>query len=167
MIRCEGVAQPTLDSRRHSSVATRRKNQLRDSFRGLNGQFEGAATGETFNFEGKTDILIRKDGRNLFIAECKFWSGAKAFHDTIDQLLKYLTWRDAKTAVLLFVRNVKISTVLDQIPKLLESHEGFLKILAGRRQGEFSAIMKSKRDPSLSLRLTVGVYHVPSDSPGS
>src|SRR5687767_3238803 len=41
----------------------------------LNGQYEGQATGETFNSEGKTDILIRVEGRNVFIAECKFWKG--------------------------------------------------------------------------------------------
>ena len=32
----------------------------------LNGHYEGQATGETFNYEGKTDILIRTDGRNIF-----------------------------------------------------------------------------------------------------
>ena len=53
----------------------------------LNGQFEGAATGETFNYEGKTDILIRQEGRNLFIAECKFWGGPKVLTETINQLL--------------------------------------------------------------------------------
>jgi hypothetical protein len=41
----------------------------------LNGQYEGRATGETFNFEGKTDILIRAERKNIFIAECKFWDG--------------------------------------------------------------------------------------------
>ena len=45
----------------------------------LNGHYEGQATGETFNFEGKTDILIRADSKNIFIAECKFWKGSKAF----------------------------------------------------------------------------------------
>ena len=39
----------------------------------LNGHYEGSATGETFNTSGKTDILIRADNRNVFIAECKFW----------------------------------------------------------------------------------------------
>jgi hypothetical protein len=43
----------------------------------LNGQFEGKATGETFNYEGKTDILIRHQGKNLFIAECKFLERAR------------------------------------------------------------------------------------------
>jgi hypothetical protein len=41
----------------------------------LNGHFEGAASGETFNYQGKTDILIREQDRNIFIAECKFWRG--------------------------------------------------------------------------------------------
>ncbi|WP_160316996.1 hypothetical protein, partial [Ardenticatena maritima] len=34
----------------------------------LNGHFEGSATGETFNYMGKTDILIRVNGKNIFIA---------------------------------------------------------------------------------------------------
>jgi G:T-mismatch repair DNA endonuclease (very short patch repair protein) len=45
----------------------------------LNGQYQGQATGETFNYEGKTDILIKDQGRNIFIAECKFWHGEKAY----------------------------------------------------------------------------------------
>lgn len=38
----------------------------------LNGHYEGQATGETFNYQGKTDILIRVNDKNIFIAECKF-----------------------------------------------------------------------------------------------
>jgi hypothetical protein len=53
----------------------------------LNGRYEGGATGETFNFDGKTDILIRVDGKTIFIAECKFWTGPKVYLETIDQLL--------------------------------------------------------------------------------
>ena len=59
----------------------------------LNGHFEGQATGETFNGEGKTDILIRERNKNIFIAECKFWHGAKSFTEAIDQLQRYTTWR--------------------------------------------------------------------------
>lgn len=39
----------------------------------LNGQFEGKATGETFNIFGKTDILLREGDRNVLITECKCW----------------------------------------------------------------------------------------------
>lgn len=41
----------------------------------------------------QTDILIRVEDKNIFIAECKFWAGAKLLCDTIDQLLGYLSWR--------------------------------------------------------------------------
>jgi hypothetical protein len=44
------------------------------------------AGGELFNGDGKTDILVRVDGRNVFIAECKIWNGPKNFNDAIDQL---------------------------------------------------------------------------------
>jgi len=53
----------------------------------LNAMYEGLATGETFNYCGKTDILLRYDGRNAFVAECKFWKGPKTITDTITQLL--------------------------------------------------------------------------------
>jgi len=62
----------------------------------LNAQYEGRTTGETFNFQGKTDILIRDEGRNVFIAECKFWAGEKQFSETIDQLLSYLSCETQK-----------------------------------------------------------------------
>jgi hypothetical protein len=54
--------------------------------------------------QGKTDILIRIDGKNIFIAECKFWTGPKGFTETIDQLLGYLSWRDTKAAIVMFNR---------------------------------------------------------------
>jgi len=74
----------------------------------LEPRFQGSATGETFNKTGKTDILLRFEGKNVFIAECKFWNGIKLFFETISQLLAYLTWRDSKAAVIIFVKT-KIS----------------------------------------------------------
>lgn len=71
----------------------------------LDPNFEyGSVTGETFNKTGKTDIQLRHDSSVVFIAECKFWTGEKGFLRTIDQLLNYLTWRDTKTSVIMFVR---------------------------------------------------------------
>ena len=63
----------------------------------LNTHYSGAGTAEGFNFGGKTDILIRHEGRNLFIAECKFWSGQKGFTETLDQLFGYQAWRDLRS----------------------------------------------------------------------
>jgi hypothetical protein len=76
----------------------------------LNGQYEGQARGETFNFQGKTDILIRVEGENIFIAECKIWRGEKSFTEAIDQLLSYLSWRDTKAAIVVFNRNKASAT---------------------------------------------------------
>ena len=53
----------------------------------LNGHYEGGAIGETFNASGKTDILIRAGDKNVFVAECKFWHGPKAFDEAVYQLL--------------------------------------------------------------------------------
>ncbi len=91
----------------------------------LNGQFEGKATGETFNMAGKTDILLREGERNVFIAECKFWKGPKAFGEAIDQLLGYATWRDSKTAILVFNRGTDTSTVLSGIDTTARAHANF------------------------------------------
>ena len=37
----------------------------------LNSVFEGKATGETFNSNGKTDIYLNIDKGNILVAECK------------------------------------------------------------------------------------------------
>lgn len=93
------------------------KEDLRQHFLvQLNAQYEGQATGETFNFEGKTDILIRADGKDVFIAECKFWRGPKGLSQTVDQVLGYATWRDTKTAIVLFNRTRNLADVIAKIP---------------------------------------------------
>jgi len=94
-----------LIERNPSTFAQIEEPLLRDHFLlQLNAQFEGKATGETFNRGGKTDILLREEDKNIFIAECKFWTGPKSLTDAIDQLFDYLSWRDSKAAVLVFSR---------------------------------------------------------------
>jgi len=110
-----------------SSSRTRNLDEeaLRDMFLvPLNAHF-GSATGETFNAEGKTDILIRHEGGNLFVAECKFWGGEKKFIETIDQLIGYLTWRDTKTAIVIFNRNKDFSSV-PRSTKRIDAEASFL-----------------------------------------
>lgn len=130
----------------------------------LNGQYEGQATGETFNFSGKTDILIRVDGKNIFIAECKFWKGAENFTETIDQILGYISWRDTKTAILLFNRNKNLSNVLEQIPNIVKTHPNFVRVannLSGSSETQFRYIMSHRDDANRELMLTVMVFEVP------
>jgi hypothetical protein len=62
----EGMTQ-TME-RNPTTFAKLDEEALRDMYLvPLNGHFEGAATGETFNAAGKTDILIRMEDRNIFI----------------------------------------------------------------------------------------------------
>ncbi len=128
----------------------------------LNGQFEGQATGETFNFEGKTDILIRIRGRNIFIGECKFWEGPKAFDAAITQLMGYTTWRDTKTAILLFNRGRKLSTVLEKVPEVVRARPEFVREHAKLAETSFRYSLHHRDDPAREVLLTVLVFEVPA-----
>jgi hypothetical protein len=128
----------------------------------LNGHFEGQATAETFNNEGKTDILIRQDGQNVFIAECAMWKGPAYFQQKIDQLLGYKCWRDSKTAILLFSRNKEFSGVLAQIPEVAEAHGNFKKRLESRNEHEFRYLFHHRDDRNREFFLTVIPFHVPT-----
>ena len=128
----------------------------------LNGQYEGQATGETFNFEGKTDILIRQDGRNLFIAECKFWRGPTALKNAIDQLLSYTAWRDTKTAILVFNRNTEMSVVLEKIPQVVEDHPQYISTGSYESETGFRYLFRQRDDANKHITLTVLVFDVPA-----
>jgi hypothetical protein len=127
----------------------------------LNGHYEGQATGETFNYQGKTDILIRSGDRNIFIAECKFWEGPAKLTATIDQVLGYLSWRDSKAAILLFNRNKELSKVLAAIPDVVRAHPSFQKEDGKRGETGFRYAMRHKDDAAKILHLTVMVFDVP------
>lgn len=91
----------------------------------LNGHYQGSATGETFNGSGKTDILIRYQGINAFIGECKFWKGEKKMSEAIDQLLGYVTWRDTKTALIIFSKQKDLSSVLEKARNTIKEHKKY------------------------------------------
>ena len=131
----------------------------------LNGHYQGQATGETFNYEGKTDILIRSEGRNIFIGECKFWSGPKKLSETIDQLLGYSSWRDTKTAVVIFNRNRDFTKVLAAIPEAVRAHPQYKKDLPGSTESVFRYLFANRDDRNRELSLTVMAFDVPTPRP--
>jgi hypothetical protein len=99
------------------------EESLRDVFlAGINSHYSGLASGETFNRAGKTDILLSYEHENLFVAECKFWKGPSKYHDTLDQLLEYLTVRDSRAAVMIFSRNKDFQNVNDKIAEETPEH---------------------------------------------
>ena len=147
---------------RHPSIYSNKDEEtLRDHFLMVLSPHFQSATGETFNKKGKTDILIRHEKENVFVAECKFWSGIKAFHKTIDQLLGYLTWRDSKAAVVSFVRNKELTPVLEAIEKETPSHPCFVKFHGKKREGWFMFEFHIPGDVGRSVQLAVLVFHFP------
>jgi hypothetical protein len=128
----------------------------------LNGQYEGHATGETFNFEGKTDILIRVEGKNIFIAECKFWKGPESLKDAIDQLLGYASWRDTKTALIVFNRDRQLSTVLPKIVEVFKAHPNFKRQLEYTSETGFRFVLHHRDDKDRELTVTALVFEVPA-----
>lgn len=175
------VPEPILDMREYEHILSVMANMVAvmerspKAFRGmeeedlrqhflvqLNGQFEGQATGETFNFEGKTDILIRVDGKNIFIAECMFWHGPESLKKKIDQLLGYTSWRDTKVAILIFNREKNFSAVVSKIPEVVESHPNFKRRLPYTSETGSRIILHHRDDKNRELTLTVLAFEVPA-----
>jgi hypothetical protein len=137
---------------------------LRDQFLFvLETRYEGTtATGETFNRGGKADIILKyaSDGSNLFIAECKVWHGSSEFLKAISQLFdRYLTWRDSKVAVMLFVKNKDISNVLSTIKNDISKHEYYLKYKSDRGESSFSYDFHLPSDKNKKVELEVMTFH--------
>ena len=145
-----------------STFVHMKEEQIRDLILvSLNGHYEGGATGETFNAQGKTDILIRADGRNVFIAECKFWNGPKSLITAIDQILGYLTWRDTKAALLLFCNNVDFTNTLSSIATTVPEHPNFKRELRIISDTHARYLFRQKDDLARDLYLAVQAFHIP------
>ena len=128
----------------------------------LNTHYRGQVTAEAFNITGKTDILVRHpEGRNLFIGECKFWEGVKAFSATIGQLFGYRGWRDTKLAIVMFVREKNLTSIVEKARETLAAHPQFVKWLDAAGETEFRAVMSWPGDESQHADLNVFLVHTP------
>jgi hypothetical protein len=128
----------------------------------LNGHYEGNATGETFNANGKTDILIQVDNRNVFIAECKFWHGPKGFNDAVDQLLNYLTWRDSKCALLIFNKTKDSSGIRQKMHDVMQARPECRKVLLHNQDHDSRYVFVKVSDPGREITITTQLYDVPT-----
>ncbi|MFK4155744.1 hypothetical protein ACI2LV_27695 [Streptomyces fungicidicus] len=130
----------------------------------LNSQFEGRAAGEVFNNAGKTDILIREADRHIFIGECKIWKGPKTITDTLDQLLSYLTWRDTKAALLLFIRSgVPSEVIAKALPKFRE-HPNYKRTGRHATDERHDFVFHANSDPTREIKLAFLPFYLPKGS---
>jgi hypothetical protein len=152
-----------IEMERHPSIYRDKDEEtLRDHFILVLSPHFQSVTGETFNKTGKTDILIRHDRSNVFVAECKFWSGIKGFYKTIDQALGYLTWRDSKAAILCFIKNKELNPILEQIELETVNHPCFLKYHGRIADSWFDFEFHLTDDPTRGVRVAVLCFHFTS-----
>lgn len=144
------------------TYAVHDEEELRDIIlANLNIYYKGDASGETFRSSGKTDIRILAEDRAAFVAECKIWKGSKTVADAIDQLLLYLTWRDCKTAIIIF--NKEVAGFTNLLPKTLDalkSHGRFVRIEKVADQGEWKCVFKSKDDDAMLVYVHVFLFNL-------
>lgn len=128
----------------------------------LDPNFElGSASGETFNKSGKTDIQLRYDSSVIFIAECKFWTGEKGYLNTISQLLNYLTWRDTKASVIIFVKQQDFSSIIEKVKTSTKNHENYLSYENNTDENWFNYRFHINGDKNRELELAIQLYHLP------
>ncbi len=144
------------------SFASLDEESIRDHFLlQLNGHYEGGATGETFNASGKTDILIREENKNVFIAECKFWHGKSAFSEAVDQLLGYLTWRDSKCALLIFNRTKDSNAIRNKMHEAMEGLLEHRKTVSHQQDGDSRYVLIKESEPGKEIIITTQLYDIP------
>jgi hypothetical protein len=152
---------------RAPSIADGRgEEEIRDLLlAGLNSVFQGAAAGEVFNGDGKTDILIRPDSVNVFVGECKIWEGESSMDDALDQLFRYAVWRDTKTAVLLFIRRKDVSAVIEKAVDVIRRRENFVSEAPETPASQYNFVMHATEDPQQKIRMAFMPFALPAKSP--
>lgn len=155
----------TAVERKPSIYIEKHEEDLRDIFLlFLETRYDSTSgVGEAFNRKGKTDILLKysKDGSNIFVAECKFWNGKKKLIAAIDQLLGYLTHRDSKTALIIFVSQKEFSSIIETIKDEIGNHSNFIKHIRNTFDQSFSYEFSLPQDSKKSILIEVMLFHFP------
>lgn len=135
--------------------AAMEEEKLRDLLVGmLNANFKGAATGETFNKLGKTDISLRVEGGHVLVFECKYWHGAKAYGEALDQLFRYLTWRQNFGVLIHFCRLKDMSVAMSAARGAIGHHSSFLiGTLAEEGESHLSSRHRHPQDPEKGVEI--------------
>jgi len=158
VIRHEGATFETTPK----TYAKHDEEELRDIMLAhLNGHYQGDATGETFRGSGKTDIKIEFENRAAFVGECKVWRGEQEIIEAIDQLTGYLTWRDCKTAIVIFNKhNKEFSVIQQKIPTIFQGHKNYLNTYSGQKAGEWRFGLKSEEDKERHVLIHVFLFNL-------
>jgi hypothetical protein len=115
-------------------------------------------TGETYNKNGKTDIMAKHGNDNIFIAECKIWNGKNVFLSAINQLFSYMTPRDNKCALIIFTRNVNF---FDVINKAKEYFKEYVPKISYNEEKDTSWFQYEINNNGTNIELALMIYCIP------
>ena len=123
----------------------------------LGTHYENSVSGETFRKIGKTDIQVIFDNKAAFIGECKVWHGIKKFGDAVDQLFGYATWKDSKTALVVFNKeNKDFSAIRSSIEKWVRENTKRYTI----RNGNMWECVIHRQDTNSDVKIAIAVYDI-------
>jgi DNA-binding transcriptional regulator GbsR (MarR family) len=144
-----------------SVYSIHKEEELRDIIlAALNCLFEGTATGETFRKGGKADITIEVENRSAFVAECKIWDGIKVFEEAIDQLFKYITWRDSKLCLVIFSKRKDFFDVIDKIYEFLQKSPSKIALRSiDKNEFEYQCVSPKNTGQVMKIRIFVVDLH--------
>ena len=123
----------------------------------LNGNFKLHATAEAFNKLGKTDISLLYSEDNLFVAECKFWAGSRVYSETIDQLFRYLTWRENLGVIICFVREKDFTSIIEKVRNSATAHVTYFQ---NSLRNKLDSYFVTKHIFPEDKHKTVDVHHI-------
>ena len=122
-----------------------------------------SVTGETFNKNGKTDLIIKNEnGENVFIAEFKVWRGQQHFIDTIKQLLdRYVNWRDEKLAIVIINKeNKNFSNIINVAVDTMKNHPNFKAYNGKSDESSFSFTFKHPEDENKTVYIELILFNL-------
>ena len=97
----------------------------------------------------------------MFIAECKFWKGQKKFLESIDQLLGYLTHRDSKTALIIFVDQKELTSIVLTVKNGIKEHPNFYKSVGDTYEHSLSYEFNLPQDSKKIIKIELMLFHFP------
>jgi hypothetical protein len=139
------------------------EEHLRDVIRASLNAIYRVAAAEAFRSHGKTDICIEAEDRSAFVAECKVWAGGQGLSEAIDQLLRYLTWRDCKTAIIVFNKDVRgfVDLLTKKVGPQLQGHPSFLRMPSSPPEnGEWHVVFKQDAGTEVVCKVMLFNLHV-------
>lgn len=85
----------------------------------------------------------------------QIWKSPKTVTDALNQLLGYLVWRDTKAALLLFIRNADVSTVITKAVARIEEHPNYKPRSKTSTEERYDFVLHASSDPAREIRLAL------------